>query len=433
MKSTILLCIPNFYRRKHNMKSKKDTKGRNLKSGEDQLKSGRYRYRYTDCTGKRIAIYSWRLVKTDKNPSEKRKSALSLREMIKNIEKDKDDGILTYEAQTITVFQLIRRYLKSKVTLANSTLQNYIHLTEKNIRPHNLGQMKVSNVKKSDIKNFFSYLYTERHFAVSTIQLYQNIFFPAFQMAVDDDLIRKNPCKDCMKEYIRGGLSTTKYPLTRAEEAALLKFVKDDTIYSVYYPMIAFMLGTGCRIGEVIGLTWDDIDFENATLSINHQIIYKKKNGKIRHYASAPKNGTSRIIPLSDDVLDILLLYKQRTYFMSITNDYEVDGYSNFVFLNQNMTLYTPNTLTRAFHNIRNAYNRFVEDGEIKDVLLPDFTAHTFRHTFCTRMAENGMDIKVLQEIMGHKTIAVTMQVYNHALFERKQSEVARIPSALAV
>ena len=96
-------------------------------------------------------------------------------------------------------------------------------------------------------------------------------------MAVDDDLIRKNPCKDCMKEYIRGGLSTTKYPLTRAEEAALLKFVKDDTIYSVYYPMIAFMLGTGCRIGEVIGLTWDDIDFENATLSINHQIIYKKK------------------------------------------------------------------------------------------------------------------------------------------------------------
>ena len=184
---------------------------------------------------------------------------------------------------------------------------------------------------------------------------------------------------------------------------------------------------------EVIGLTWDDIDFENATLSTNHQIIYKKKNGKIRHYASAPKNGTSRIIPLSDDVLDILLLYKQRTYFMSITNDYEVDGYSNFVFLNQNMTLYTPNTLTRAFHNIRNAYNRFVEDGEIKDVLLPDFTAHTFRHTFCTRMAENGMDIKVLQEIMGHKTIAVTMQVYNHALFERKQSEVARIPSALAV
>lgn len=75
--------------------------------------------------------------------------------MIKNIEKDKDDGILTYEAQTITVYQLIRRYLKLKVTLANSTLQNYIHLTEKNIRPHNLGQMKVSNVKKSDIKNFF--------------------------------------------------------------------------------------------------------------------------------------------------------------------------------------------------------------------------------------------------------------------------------------
>ena len=115
---------------------------------------------------------------------------------------------------------------------------------------------------------------------------------------------------------------------------------------------------------------------------------------------------------------------------MSKLNDYSVDGYSNFVFLNKEMKLYTPNTLTRAFHNISEAYNRQCWESGIK---MPNFSAHTFRHTFCTRMAENGIDVKVLQEIMGHKTIAVTMQVYNHVLSERVKSEVERVDSALIV
>ena len=408
---------------------RRDKKGRILRNGESQRADGRYAFVYTDCFGKQKFLYSWKLESTDPLPVGRR-PCQSLREKEKVILRDINDGITPY-GDNLTVLELVKKYIAQKTGVRHNTAANY-NFVINIIKKDEFGALRIDKVKLSDAKAWLIKLQADGR-GYSTIHSVRGVVRPAFQMAVDDDLIRKNPCKDCMKEYIRGGLSTTKYPLTRAEEAALLKFVKDDTIYSVYYPMIAFMLGTGCRIGEVIGLTWDDIDFENATLSINHQIIYKKKNGKIRHYASAPKNGTSRIIPLSDDVLDILLLYKQRTYFMSITNDYEVDGYSNFVFLNQNMTLYTPNTLTRAFHNIRNAYNRFVEDGEIKDVLLPDFTAHTFRHTFCTRMAENGMDIKVLQEIMGHKTIAVTMQVYNHALFERKQSEVARIPSALAV
>lgn len=186
---------------------------------------------------------------------------------------------------------------------------------------------------------------------------------------------------------------------------------------------------------EVIGLTWNDIDFEKKTVSINHQAIYRKKvneNKKTHHYMSLPKNEHCRIIPLQSDILQIMLKYKEQTYFMSKANDYEVDGYSTFVFLNRSMKLHLPETLTRTFHGIRDAYNRdkSEEDG---DVILPDFTAHTFRHTFCTRMAENGMDVKVLQGIMGHKTIEVTMLVYNHDSVERSKNEVERVASALIV
>lgn len=414
--------------------TKKDSKGRNLKVGEDQQKNGRYRYRYTDIFGNRKTIYSWRLVKTDRNPSERRSSELSLREMIRNIERDKEDKISTYEANSITVYNLVCRYLESKHQLANATIQNYIQLTEKNIKPTTFGNMIVSNVRKSDVKKFYAYLFNEKKFAASTIQLYQNIIYPSFQLAVDDDIIRKNPSKDCMKDFIGKGLYSAKAPLTRKEQSELLNFIRSDTIYSNYYPLIAFMLGTGCRISETLGLTWNDIDFESCSVSINHQILYRKIPNKkgVAHYASPPKNRTNRIIPLQKEILHIMKQHKKETYFMSKTNDYKIDGYSTFVFLNNQMKIYTPNTITRVLHNIRDAYNKdkYEEDG---DLLLPDFSAHTFRHTFCTRMAENGMDVKVLQEIMGHKSIAVTMEVYNHIVDDRVKNEVARVASALVV
>ena len=409
----------------------KDSKGRNLYKGESQLKDGRYRYRYTDKSGNRKSVYAWKLVKTDKTPNGK-KTTPCLRELERQIQKDLDDKIQTYIADHTNVYELMCRYLSIKATLANSTLINYQHMAEKNIKPSKLGAMKVSDVKKSDIKEFYKFLYSDKGFAATTIQLYQNLIFPAFQMAVDDDIIRKNPCKDCMKDYVKKCGLATKYPLSRDEQKVLLNYVKNHNIFSKYYIIIAFMLGTGCRIGETIGLTWNDIDFENKVISINHQIIYKRvaKDKRIKHYAELPKNRTSRIVPLQDEIYTILMEHKRRTYFISKTNDYTIDGYSSFVFLNDALKLYTPNTLTRAFHSIRDAYNNTRSDDEVE---LPDFSSHTFRHTFCTRMAENGLDVKVLQTIMGHKTLAVTMEVYNHVDNDRIMTNVKGVGSALAM
>ena len=202
--------------------------------------------------------------------------------------------------------------------------------------------------------------------------------------------------------------------------------------------MIVFMLGTGCRIGETIGITWNDIDFDKAILHISHQVIYKKKKteeqpkGQIVHYITAPKNKTSRDIPLQPDVLQILKEYKGKTYEISSNMGPTLDGYSNFVFLNSNLHVHTPNTLTRAFHNIVDAFNVEAELNGV-DMRLPTFSAHTFRHTFCTRMAENKIDVKVLQTIMGHKTLAITMQVYNHVSNQRAIEEIKSLPSVLKV
>lgn len=415
------------------MTTKKDSKGRNLKQNEDQLKDGRYRYRYTDKYSKRQAVYAWKLVPTDKTPVGKRED-LSLREKEKEIEKDLNDGINTYLASS-TVNDLIQKYLELKVKLAVTTKNNYIHIWEKNIKDSFLGNMRICDVKKSDIQRLYADYHLKKNFSTGTIQLYQNLLFPAFQMAVDDSIIRLNPCRNCMKDYVQGSMSSTKNPLSRIEQDRLLKFVKNNNFYSNSFSLLAFLLGTGCRISEALGMTWDDIYLEEKYISVNHQIIYKKKGTSIEYFAAPTKTKKERKIPIQDDLIKVLKQHKIETYFASKASGFEVDGYKNFVFVNREGKLKTPNTIVRTFHGIRDMYNKEEQENAIEEnrepLLLPSFTPHILRHTFCTRMAENGVDVKILQEIMGHANISVTMQVYNHATFERTQKAVEEMKSVL--
>lgn len=415
--------------------TKKDSKGRSLKQNEDQLKDGRYRYRYIDVNGNRKSIYAWKLVTTDKTPQGK-KDGLCLREKIKQIEKDLEDNINTYYANS-KVSDLINIYLDTKVRLANSTKENYKHMLEKNIKNNNLGKMKVADVKKSDVLKFYEYLYKQKKFSIGSIQLYQNLLFPSFQLAVDDNIIRVNPCRNCMKDYVRGSMDSPKEALAKDEQKILLNFVKTDAFYSRYFVLFVVMLGTGIRISEAIGLTWDNIDFKKCEITIDHQIIYKKINGKCSHYATSTKNKKTRIIPMQKNIMAILQKYKNEQYFLSISSNIEIDGHKNFVFINKSGKLYTPNTIVRACHGIRDRYNKEETENSIEEnrkaILLPNFTPHTLRHTACTRMAEGGMDIKVLQEIMGHSNISVTMQVYNHVNDERAKNEMNRLEDIVSL
>ena len=412
--------------------TKKDTKGRKLYLNEDQIKDGRYRYRYIDPYGKRQSIYAWKLIPTDKTPKGKRED-LSLREKIKAIQKDLDDNIYSYDANS-TVDDLIRQYLGTKVKLAVTTMNNYIHMWEKNIKGTWLGIKKINQVKKSDILRFYSYLYKERKFGARTLQLYQNLLYPAFQLAVDDSVIRLNPCNGCMKDFDRAPKKIKK-ALSRDEQKILLNFVKNNSYYNYLYPFIYFMLGTGTRMSETLGLTWENIDFKEKTVTIDHQVIYKKNGSNTIRFVAKPKNGESRIIPLQDDVIKVMKKHKEDTYLISKYSDFKIDGLKEFVFLNvENKTL-LPNSVTRSLHGIVKLYNKEEElnaDSEGREpIYLPDFTAHELRHTFCTRMAENGIDIKVLQKIMGHKNISVTMDIYNHVNQERIQDAIADLPNVV--
>lgn len=389
------------------MERRKDNKGRVLQKGESQRKDGLYVYQYKDSCGKRKSVYASNLS--------------DLRKKEKQINKDLDDNINTAGAE-ITLNDLFDKYISLKTKLCNSTRQNYIDLWNGNLRNNSLGRKKLCFIKKSDILKFYNSL-LERGLKYSTIKTFNSMIFPCMELAVDDDIIRKNPCKGCMNEFSRD--ASERISLTVQEQEKLLEFIRDSNVYAIYYPLVLFMIGTAVRCGEAIGLTWNDVDFKSKNITIDHQLIYKKSNGSYGFYADSPKTESGiRTIPMTSEVYKALVEQRRNQLSKGWRTNVEIDGYSDFVFSTKNKNPIMPSSVNNILLNIVNRYNSTV--GEIE---LPHISAHNLRHTGCTRMAEVGMDPKVLQYIMGHSNIAVTMEIYNHISPERNRKEMEKMES----
>ncbi len=396
--------------------ARKDNRGRNLKEGESYRTDGRYSYRYTDAkTGKRHNIYASTL--------------MELREKEKKIQNDLDDDIVTdASVKRMTVNTLFERYMESK-KLKENTRANYV-ATWNNHAREDIGLMKVVQVKPSHVKLFYSKL-SKAGYSRSMIKLIHNMLYPCFEMAVDDNIIRKNPAKGGISEY--GEPPKEKEALTPGQQEKLLRFVEESNIYKVYYPMLTIMIGTGLRAGELIGLTWSDVDMEKREIHIEQQLVYKNYGDGCQFHDSTPKTEAGvRTIPMSDDVCRAFIEQKKLNFLRGIRADVEVGGRYGFIFVTRSGRPLMPNGLNNALYNIVNAYNKeeqkAAEKEKRKADLMPHISAHSLRHTGCTRMAEQGLDMKVVQYVMGHSDVGVTMEVYNHITEQaRVEKEIAKM------
>lgn len=398
--------------------SRKDHKGRKLREGESWRSDGRYSYRYTDIrTGKRLTIYAQDLPE--------------LREKEKQIAKDMEDNILTDGAiKKMTLNTLFSRYMATR-ELADSTRTNYINIWNNRVKDE-IGNIKVVQMLPSHVKAYYAKL-SKAGYAYSTIKFIHNMLYPALEMAVDDDIIRKNPAKGSISDY--GRPAEEREALTLSQQEKMLAFVQKHNVYNAYYPMLTIMIGTGLRCGELIGLTWKDIDTKARTVSIDHQLIYKNLGDGCRFHISTPKTESGvRTIPMTQDVLKAFEEQRKINFMLGKSKDVEVEGYKGFVFMAKKGRPLMPSAVNNVLYNIVDAYNKeevkAAKKEHRKAELLPKISAHIMRHTACTRMAECRMDIKVLQYIMGHAHIDVTMEVYNH-LGDRAriENEIAKLDS----
>ena len=397
--------------------SRKDGKGRILRSNEVVRPDGRYVYQYYDLKGNRKRVYSWRLVETDPVPKGKAWCE-SLREMEKVILKDQMDGIET--KSKLTLNDRWDAYISDKPELKQSTRTNYRYMYDKYIRD-DIGKMLIKSITYSDCKRFFNKLIHERGFKPSSVEIINTLLHPVFRIAVRDNVIRTNPIDGIIAELKRSNdwVVEKRHALTKEQQTAFVNYVRNHEVYGHWYPLIICLLGTGCRVGEMLGLRWEDVFWNDGYISIDHSLIYRQQDdGTCRFRVTTTKTRNSdREIPMFGSVRKALKEEYARQCREGFCED-EIEGYSGFIWMNRHGHVFSPHNLNRALDRITRDYNAEEKVNAKKEhrkpELLPHFSAHHLRHTFCTRICEEETDLKLIQEIMGHADITTTMNIYTH-------------------
>ena len=391
---------------------RRDNKGRRLSTGESQDKDGRYRYKYNDAFGKRKSVYSWRLTESDSYPKGKRKD-ISLREKENVIEKALCDAVSS-DGGDITVLELVQRYISQKRGVKHNTQANYNFVINV-IKKEEFGAKRIDTIKLSDAKRWLIKLQDDGR-GYSTIHTVRGVVRPAFQMAVDDDLIRKNPFEFQLATVVVND-SVTREAITRKQQREFLRFIKEDKHFCRYYDGIYILFNTGLRVSEFVGLTVNDIEFDKQRIKVDHQL---QRTRNMEYEILTPKTEKGeRYVPMKEDVADCFRRIIQNRKHPKI--EPMIDGYSGFLFLDKNDMPMVALHWEKYFQHIREKYN------SIYKVQMPCITPHVCRHTFCSNMAKSGMNPKTLQYIMGHSDIGVTLNTYTHLQFEDALEEMKKV------
>lgn len=374
------------------MPSRKDNKGRVLEKGESQRNDGTYMYRWTDLSKKRQTIYGRTL-----NELRQKELQVTRTEIISGV---------SWESNKITVRELIERYLSLK-KVRITTEQKYSYLINM------LDKIQILDIPIKDIKTSLAKQYmitlSNMGYSYGTVQNAKTLLKPAFQMAVEDDYILKNPFLFTLSNIIEND-SKQRFSMSEEEENHYIEFISNHGWFRHIYDDVVILLNTGMRVSELYGLTFKDVDFKNRRINVNKQL--HRIDGK--YVVLPPKSKAGNRILAMNDATRKAFMHKRTEVRPKV--EYVVDGYTGFVFINH---LGFPKTRRNLEGSMREVRKKHIELGLGE---LPQITPHVLRHTFCSRMVEKGMNVKTLQLVMGHSDISTTLDVYTH----KKPDDVAK-------
>lgn len=296
-----------------------------------------------------------------------------------------------------------------KQTVRPNTVRNYSERYERNIKGI-IGKKLLSEVKPIHCQKIFSDM-AEQGYKTTTIYQTRITLYNMLEFAKENDVILSNPCKKSVKSDI-GKPSEKKVALTIDEQRKFLMAAAGQSYENQY----KFMLQTGLRTGELVGLKWDDIDFGKKTVTISRTMEYRYKVGEWRVGPPKSKSGY-RTIPLTDEAIRILKDQKEKNSKIKVINI----EWRDQVFLSRKGEPVKNSTYDTALFKI-------CDKAEIRK-----FCMHILRHTFATRCIEAGMIPKTLQKILGHSNIGITMNLYVDATEEEKTKEMDLVAEALKV
>ncbi len=390
-----------------------DKKHRLLKKGEIQRADGYYTYRWTSRNGKRHSVTASTLEE--------------LREREEQIARDMSEGIRG-EAKNVTLDDMFELWKRLKRGLKGNTFQNYCYMYRTFVSPE-IGKLRIATLKKSDIKAFYNSLVDGKNLKIATVDNIHTVLHQVLEVAVEDRYMRTNISDNLMKELKQSHNigQERKRALTEPEQELFLDFLKrDNTPYRHWYPVFAVMVNTGMRVGEITGLRWEDVDFEENVIEVSHTLVYYNHSDEGCYFSiHTPKTEAGkRVIPMLDEVREAFLEEKSYQESNQLKCKASIDGYTDFIFINRFGNVQHQGTLNKALRRIiRDCNDMQLAKGGKDPLLLPRFSCHSLRHTFTTRLVEAGVNLKVIQDALGHKDFSTTMDIYTDVTKELRQRE----------
>lgn len=366
----------------------KDLRGKNLGVGLSQRKDGYYSARYCPPSGKRIERY----FKTPEEASAWLKGA-----------RLSSCGVRTDDSVDMTVdfwFDYWMKNIKEK-TVRPNTVRNHYERYNRNIKKH-LGGMSLYDVKPMHCQMVLNNMYDD--YAGSTINQCLQTMYAMFQAAYENGLIVSNPVTKSV--VLPKPIEKKIRFMTVGEQRLFIQQAEGSALYPQYF----MILNTGLRTGELIGLKWEDIDFKEKILSVSRSMEYRYSTQKWMEGPPKTKNAY-RDIPLTKECLKMLKAIKKE----HDLGRKEAEGFEEYVFLCRKGTPVKNSTYDAHLEKI-------TEKAGIQKISM-----HTLRHTFATRCIEAGMRPKTLQQILGHSSINITMNLYVHVSNEEKFKEMHKL------
>lgn len=375
-----------------------DNKGRRLRLNESQLKSGKYRFNYTNALGVRTCKESWRLLETDPLPIGCHPCD-SLREIEAEIMKDTILGKVGYN---YTVRQVVESYLNMRHYRKHNTKQTYYSVFN-GVQNEPFLEKNASEIKIFDAKLWFKQMAKAGRSKVS-LKLLQVVFKNAFAELYESCIILQNPFDFRVGDAIVESKEPKRITLTSEQRESYLNYLLNHEVYSEYYDDMVVLLESGLRASEYCGLTVEDIDFNEGIIDVNKQLLINNDTREFYVDTTKTKSSTRKVYILSrreQESLMRLVEKAKRRYREPI-----VDGVTHFLILTRSDNPMSDVTLNQRIKSTIRDYNKTHKDQ------LPDFTAHSCRHTYATELINENVRVETVQHQLGHSTYQTTMNVY---------------------
>ena len=299
---------------------------------------------------------------------------------------------------------------------------NYQYMYEQFCRD-NIGQLKIVSLKCSDVRRFYNKLIDERCLKINTVDNIHTVLHQVLDLAVEDGYFRNNISDNALKEskQARNLFTEKRKALTVQKQDLFVDFFKNNIQYNHWYMIFTLMLGTGFCVGEATKLRWEDVDFENNTININHTLIYyNHAEGGCYCRVNTPKTKVGeRSILIIESVKEVLEKEREYQRLTGIECTARVDGFTNFIFVNVQHQGILNKTLCRIIRDCNQEVLDNAKDNE-NVILLSKFSCHTFT----THLCESGINIKVIQSVLGYSGINTILDIYADVTRNMKKAEM---------